>query len=96
LHGSYAAGGLACTFSRDGGQTWLVPQLDRGFAVDPSVYGYGKGTELVDGSVYVVYIDTGGHAADDARSNGIWAIRLRVSDDYQGIELLPAPGAEER
>ena len=94
LHGSYAAGGLACTFSRDGGQTWLVPQLDRGFAVDPSVYGYGKGIELADGSVYVVYIDTGGHASDDARSNGIWAIRMRVSDDYQGIELLPAAGAE--
>ena len=93
LHGSYAAGGLACMFSRDDGQTWLVPQLDRGFAVDPSVYGYGKGIELADGSVYVVYIDTGGHAAADARSNAVWAIRLRVSDDHQGIQLLPVPGA---
>lgn len=93
IHGSYAAGGLACTFSRDEGETWLVPEMDRGFAVDPSVYGYGKGIELPDGSVYVVYIHTGGHKAEDAVSNGIWAIRLRVAGDYSGIQLLPVPGA---
>ena len=93
LHGSYAAGGLACMFSRDQGRTWLVPESDRGFGVDPSVYGYGKGIELPDGSVYVVYINTGGHAAEDAVGNGIWAIRLRVRDDDQGIDLLPVPGA---
>ncbi|MCK5527226.1 MAG: exo-alpha-sialidase [Candidatus Latescibacteria bacterium] len=95
LHGSYAAGGLACMFSRDEGETWLVPKKDRGFAVDPSVYGYGKGIELPDGSVYVVYIHTGGHKAEDAVSNAIWAIRMRVADDYQGIEVLPVPGAGE-
>jgi len=93
LHGSYAAGGLACMFSLDQGQTWLVPHEDHGFAVDPSVYGYGKGIELSDGSVYVVYIHTGGHAAEDAVSNAIWAIRLRVTDDHRGIQLLPVPGA---
>lgn len=93
LHGSYAAGGLACMFSRDEGQTWLVPRKDRGFAVDPSVYGYGKGIELADGSVYVVYIHTGGHRAEDAVSNAIWAIRLRVAEDYSGIQVLPVPGA---
>ena len=80
-------------FSRDDGQTWLVPELDRGFTVDPSVYGYGKGIELADGSVYIVYIHTGGHRAEDAPTNAIWAIRLRVADDYQGIEVLPVPGA---
>lgn len=94
LHGSYAAGGLACMFSRNGGETWLVPQMDRGFAVDPSVYGYGKGIVLPDGSVYVVYIHTGGHKSQDAVSNAIWAIRLRVTDDGQGIQLLPVPGSE--
>ena len=94
LHGSYGAGGLACMFTRDHGQTWLVPHQDDGFAVDPSVYGYGKGIELPDGSVYVVYIHTGGHASKDAVSNAIWAIRLRVADDYQGIEILPVPGAD--
>ena len=57
------------------------------------MYGYGKGIELPDGSVYVVYIHTGGHAACDAVSNAIWAIRLRVAEDHQGIELLPVPGA---
>jgi sialidase-1 len=93
LHGSYAAGGLACMFSRDQGQTWLIPEADRGFAVDPSVYGYGKGIELPDGSVYVVYINTGGHKSKDAMSNGIWAIRLRVREDGEGLDLLPVPGA---
>lgn len=93
LHGSYAAGGLACMFSRDEGETWLVPETDRGFAVDPSVYGYGKGIELPDGSVYVVYIHTGGHRAKDAVSNAIWAMRLRVAEDDSGIQVLPAPGA---
>ena len=95
LHGSYAAGGLACMFSRDDGQTWLVPELDRGFTVDPSVYGYGKGIELADGSVYIAYIHTGGHRAEDALTNAIWAIRLRVTDDYQGIEVLPVPGSAQ-
>ena len=93
LQGSYGSSGLACMFSRDQGQTWSVPHQDYGFAVDPSVYGYGKGIELPDGSVYVVYIHTGGHAACDAVSNAIWAIRLRVAEDHQGIELLPVPGA---
>ncbi|MFH1005949.1 MAG: sialidase family protein [Candidatus Latescibacterota bacterium] len=93
LHGSYAAGGLSCMFSRDEGETWLVPEADRGFALDPSVYGYGKGIELSDGTVYVVYIHTGGHEGEDAVSNAIWAIRMRISKDFDGIEVLPVPGA---
>lgn len=93
IFGSQKVGGLSCMFSRDEGRTWLVPDMDRGFAVDPSVYGYGKGIELPDGSVYVVYIHTGGHKAEDAVSNAIWAIRLRIADDCSGIELLPVPGA---
>ena len=59
--------------------------------MDASVYGYGKGIVLPDGSVYAVYIHTGGHRTKDARENAIWNIRLRVRPEHDGIDLLPAP-----
>jgi hypothetical protein len=92
LHGSYAPGhgGLRVIFSIDGGQTWIAPATDHGFLVDNS-YGYGKAMQLPDGSLFVAYIATGGHGTDDAKNNGIRAIRLRIRDDHSGIELLPAP-----
>jgi photosystem II stability/assembly factor-like uncharacterized protein len=92
LHGSYAPGhaGLRVIFSTDGGVTWIAPAQDHGFLVDNS-YGYGKAMELDDGSLYVVYLATGGHTAQDAQNNGIRAIRLRVRADHSGIDLLPAP-----
>jgi photosystem II stability/assembly factor-like uncharacterized protein len=91
LHGSYGAGGLRAIFSTDGGQTWIAPAQHHGFAVDPSVYGYGRGTLLPDGSVFMAYIHTGGHAAKDAQTEAIWGMRLRVRSDHSGIDLLPAP-----
>jgi hypothetical protein len=92
LHGSYGAGGFRAIFSPDGGRTWVAPARNHGFAVDPSVYGYGRGIELPDGSVLAVYIHTGGHTARDARTEALWAIRLRVRPDRSGLDLLPAPG----
>jgi len=92
LHGSYGGGGQRAIFSTDGGQTWIAPDAKYGFAVDPSVYGYGRGTLLPDGSVLMAYIHTGGHATQDARTEAIWSIRLRVRPDHSGIDLLPAPG----
>jgi photosystem II stability/assembly factor-like uncharacterized protein len=91
LHGSYApdSGGLRAIFSRDGGKTWLAPSTAHGFLVDHS-YGYGKAMELADGSLYVVYLSTGGHRTQDAQNNSIWSIRMRVRPDYSGIDLLPA------
>lgn len=91
IHGSYGAGGLRAIFSTDGGRTWVAPDPKYGFAVDSSVYGYGKGIELPDGSVFVAYINTGGHSTKDAQSEAIWGIRLRVRSDHSGIDLLPAP-----
>jgi photosystem II stability/assembly factor-like uncharacterized protein len=91
LHGSYGAGGQRAIFSTDGGQTWIAPAQHHGFAVDPSVYGYGRGTLLPDGSVFMAYIHTGGHAAKDAQTEAIWGMRLRVRSDHSGIDLLPAP-----
>jgi photosystem II stability/assembly factor-like uncharacterized protein len=92
LHGSYAPGhsGLRVIFSRDGGQTWIAPAKDHGFLVD-NAYGYGKVTELPDGSLFITYIATGGHRADDAKKNSIRCVRMRVREDHSGIELLPAP-----
>jgi len=90
LHGSYGAGGLRAIFSTDGGQTWIAPAKHHGFAVDASVYGYGRGILLPDGSVFIAYIDTGGHSAKDAQAEAIWGLRLRVRPDHSGIDLLPA------
>lgn len=89
LHGSYGAGGLRVIFSVDGGQTWVAPATDHGFLVD-TAYGYGKATELPDGTFFITYISTGGHASEDARGNAVWCIRLRVRPDHSGIDLLPA------
>ncbi len=92
LHGSYAPGhgGLRVIFSRDGGQTWIAPARDHGFLVDKA-YGYGKAMELPDGSLFITYLNSGGHRTQDAQSNSIRCIRLRIRPDYSGIELLPAP-----
>jgi sialidase-1 len=92
LHGSYGAGGLRAMLSTDGGQTWLCPAPKWGFPVDPSVYGYAQAVELADGSVWAVYIHTGGHTTADAKSEALWSIRLRVRPGHDGIDLLPAPG----
>lgn len=92
IHGSYAAGGLRAIFSTDGGQTWIAPAPNYGFAIDTSVYGYGKGIELPDGSVYIAYLNSGGHTLKDAQTEAIWAIRIRVRPDHSGIDILPAPG----
>ena len=92
LHGSYAPGhgGLRVIFSTDGGRTWIAPAVDHGFLVDQT-YGYGKAMELPDGSLFITYLATGGHRAEDARNNAIRCIRLRVRPDHSGIDLLPAP-----
>jgi photosystem II stability/assembly factor-like uncharacterized protein len=90
LHGSYGAGGLRVIFSTDGGHTWAAAGKNHGFLVDNS-YGYGKGMELPDGSLFIVYLATGGHQTSDAQSNAIRCIRLRVRPDHSGIDLLPAP-----
>lgn len=91
LHGSYAPGhsGLRLIFSRDGGQTWIAPAPDYGFLVD-EVYGYGKATELPDGTLLVADQGTGGHATADAKNMSLRLIRVRVRADHSGIDLLPA------
>jgi hypothetical protein len=48
---------------------------------------------LPDGTVYIVYLHTGGHSPHDARTEAIWGLRLRIHDDASGIEILPAPGS---
>ena len=94
LHGSYATGGLRAIISKDGGQTWLAPSKDYGFAVDTTVYGYAKPMELPDGSVFAVYIDNPGHSPEQVEKSAIWGVRMRVRSDLTGIEMLPAPGVK--
>ena len=57
---------------------------------------YGQAVELSDGSIWAAYIHTGGHATKDAKTEALWSIRLRVRRNPDGIELLPAPGAQDR
>jgi photosystem II stability/assembly factor-like uncharacterized protein len=92
LHGSYAPGhgGLRVIFSTDGGHTWIALAKDHGFLVD-NAYGYGKAMELPDGSLFITYLSSGGHRTQDAQSNSIRCIRLRIRPDHSGVELLPAP-----
>ena len=91
LHGSYGAGGLRVIFSTtDGGQTWIAPNEKYGFLVD-NTYGYGKGMGLADGSMFLVYLKSGGHATQDAQSNAVQCIRVKIRPDHSGIDLLPAP-----
>ncbi len=92
LHGSYAPGhgGLRLIFSTDGGHTWVAPAKDHGFLVD-KCYGYGKATELPDGSLLVIDQDTGGHSAANAKNMSLRCLRVRIRGDHSGIDLLPAP-----
>lgn len=94
LHGSYGAGGLRATFSRDGGRTWIAPAADHGFLVDNS-YGYGKGVQLSDGSIFITYLSSGGHTGQAAATNSVWSIRMRIRSDFSGIDLLPAPNKKQ-
>lgn len=48
---------------------------------------------LPDGTVYLVYLHTGGHRPGNARTEALWGLRVRVLDGADGIEVLPAPGS---
>ena len=102
FHGSYNTGGLRVFLSPDCGATWHGPRIQKGhlerpggigYAVDPTVYGYSHAMLLLDGTVYVVYLHTGGHSPHDARTEALWGLRVGVSPDADGIEILPAPGS---
>jgi hypothetical protein len=97
VHGSYNRPhrGLRALLSKDGGASWAGAGSDYGFAVDPTVYGYSRGVELPDGSLYLVFQGTGGHKSEDARSMAIYGMRLRVDRDGRGVKTLPAPGSEK-
>ena len=96
FHGSYKPeppGNLRVALSPDNGRTWHGPSDRCGYTIDPTVYGYSHPMVLEDGTVYLVYIHTGGHTSHDARTEAIWAIRVRINDTADGIGILPAPGA---
>ena len=102
FHGSYNTGGLRVFLSPDCGVTWRGPAIQKGcldkpggmgYAVDTSVYGYSHAMLLPDGTVYIVYLHTGGHTPHDARTQAIWGLRVGVSPRADGIEILPAPGS---
>ncbi len=97
VHGSYhkEKHGLRAILSPDGGKTWFAAGPDYGFSVDPSVYGYSRGVQLPDGSIYIVYLHTGGHKWEDATHQSIFAMRFRVLEGCRGIELLPTAASPE-
>jgi photosystem II stability/assembly factor-like uncharacterized protein len=95
--GSYHGGGIRVLLSPDGGRTWHGPERGAegpyGYSVDRSVYGYCHPMVLEDGTVYLVYLHTGGHRPEDARTESLFGLRVRVHDDAGGIDILPAPGS---
>jgi len=95
FHGAYKApsGGIRVALSPDGGATWHGPGERYGYSVDSSVYGYCHPMLLPDGTVYLVYLHTGGHVGADPRTEALWGLRLRVHDAADGIDILPAPGS---
>ena len=88
-------GGVRVILSPDMGRTWHGPAKGTGYAVDPSVYGYSHQMLLPDGTIYMVYQHTGGHLAHDARTCALWALRLRINDAADGIEIQPTPPDDE-
>lgn len=95
FHGSSKGGALRVILSPDNGRTWHGPREGIGYSVDPSVYGYSHPMLLPDGTVYLVYIHTGGHKPADARTQALWALRIRIKDNADGIEILSVSGGEE-
>ena len=48
---------------------------------------------LPDGTVYLVYLHTGGHRPEHARTEALWGLRVKIHEDAGGIDILPAPGS---
>lgn len=95
ISGSYVKHSLRVILSPDGGHTWHGPGEGYGYDIDSTVYGYSHPMLLEDGSVYLVYQHTGGHAPHDARTEALWGVRFKVKDSADGIEILPAAGSPE-
>ena len=95
FHGSYKDGGIRVILSRDGGKTWRGPGDHYGYSVDSSVYGYSHPMLLPDGTVFLVYLHTGGHVGADPRTEALWGLRVGVHETADGIDILPAPGSPE-
>ena len=89
FHGSYTGGGLRVLLSPDNGYTWHGPGNERGYLID-NVYGYSHAMLLHDGTVYIVYNDSGGHG-DDRKTAKIWGLRIGISPEADGIAILPQP-----
>jgi len=84
IFGAWTGGGFQIIWSDDNGKTWTAPAKDRGFRVDNSVHSYAIGCEMPDGSIYIVYYDSG----KDQTKTAIQSIRVRIREDRQGIDIL--------
>ena len=100
-------GGLSVILSPDNGHTWHGPESvaeenvppggngkgNMGYRVDPSVYGSNSNPIILpDGTIYIVYLRSGGHYPYDARTQALWSIRVQINESADGIKLLPSPG----
>lgn len=55
-----------------------------------NAYGYGKAMELPDGTLFITYLNSGGHRTEEAKVNSIRCLGLRIRSDPSGVDLLPA------
>jgi len=110
FHGGYdltgdalKLGGLSVILSPDNGHTWHGPESvtdkeggNMGYRVDPSVYGSNSNPIILpDGTIYTVYLNSGGHYPNDARTQALWSIRVQINESADGIKLLPSPGGAD-
>ncbi len=94
--GKLRLAGLSVILSSDNGHTWHGPEEKIGYRVDPAVYGSSSNPILLpDGTIYVVYLRSGGHYPYDARTQALWSIRVQINDSADGIKLLPSPGGAD-
>ena len=94
--GKLRLGGLSVILSSDNGHTWHGPEEKIGYRVDPAVYGSNSNPILLpDGTIYIVYLRSGGHYPYDARTQALWSIRVQINDSADGIRLLPSPGGAD-
>jgi len=80
-------------YSRDSGETWVLPQPDRGFTADEFAY-YPSACTLEDGSIFMVGDHQGFPNCYGPYGAEVIATRFRIrsADEGDGVEILPISG----
>lgn len=75
-------------FSKDGGRTWVAPELTRGFRYGAG-YGYARGIVHPDLSISGFFMLYSGISDYTRMQNTIYSQRFKINDAFDSIEFLP-------